>query len=296
MDKVDLTQILKKLNDWKKSSPTAVYNLLDQIGTQNFGQNRIVHQKFLLAVQKLAQLQEIPPNSIYKSYDYEKMINKAKSILKILRQPLQMEVEKEKPEPMKKHNLFAGYQQQYTGYVDRIQNLNLISNLILHIFKNWDQTNKEQLISIDKIKAVTIGLEKEIYLRNFYKDSRKMTYEMDIKTLLQFMKRDKTGDVLIRVFNKSLSYEQAAQLKSEDWIDEKTKLNQQAAQKEELEINQIGFYKEISKREMDGVEGKQCRGCHQKKVYLVDEKQTRCADEPTTKFFECFNCGDKFRV
>jgi transcription elongation factor S-II len=47
---------------------------------------------------------------------------------------------------------------------------------------------------------------------------------------------------------------------------------------------------------MDGVEGKECKGCHQKKVYLVEEKQTRCADEPTTKFFECFNCGDKFRI
>ncbi|CAD8141441.1 unnamed protein product [Paramecium pentaurelia] len=296
MDQIDLSQILKKLIEWKNSSPTTLYNLLDLIGTQNFGQNRIVHQKFLQAIQKLAQLNEIPPNSIYKSYDYQKVIDKAKSILKILRQSLQMEVEKEKPEPMKKYNLFAGYQQQFTGYVDRIQNLNLISNLILHIFKNWDQSNKEQLISIDKIKEVTIGIEKEIYLRNIFKDSKKMAYEMDIKTLVQFMKRDKTGDVLIRVFNKSLSYQQAAQLKSEDWIDEKTKLNQKAAQKEELEINQIGFYKEISKREMDGVEGKQCKGCHQKKVYLVDEKQTRCADEPTTKFFECFNCGDKFRI
>jgi transcription elongation factor S-II len=28
----------------------------------------------------------------------------------------------------------------------------------------------------------------------------------------------------------------------------------------------------------------------------VDEKQTRASDEPTTKFFECYNCGDKFRI
>jgi hypothetical protein len=37
------------------------------------------------------------------------------------------------------------------------------------------------------------------------------------------MKRDKNGDVIVRVFNKSLTYAQAAQLKSEDWIDADTK-------------------------------------------------------------------------
>lgn len=47
---------------------------------------------------------------------------------------------------------------------------------------------------------------------------------------------------------------------------------------------------------MEGVDGKRCKGCGEKKVYLVDEKQTRASDEPTTKFFECYNCGDKFRV
>lgn len=31
--------------------------------------------------------------------------------------------------------------------------------------------------------------------------------------------------------------------------------------KEELEINQIGFYKDVTKREMDGVIGKMCKGC-----------------------------------
>lgn len=39
-----------------------------------------------------------------------------------------------------------------------------------------------------------------------------------------------------------------------------------------MEAEQIGFYKDLSKREMEGVEGKTCKGCGQKKVYLVDEK------------------------
>ena len=31
-----------------------------------------------------------------------------------------MEMEKAKPEPIKKYNLFVGYQYQFPGYVDRI--------------------------------------------------------------------------------------------------------------------------------------------------------------------------------
>lgn len=44
-------------------------------------------------------------------------------------------------------------------------------------------------------------------MRNAFKESRKLAYEMDIKTLVQYMRRDKSGDVMIRVFDKSLSYE-----------------------------------------------------------------------------------------
>ena len=43
-----------------------------------------------------------------------------------------------------------------------------------------------------------------------FKETRKMAYDMDIRTLVQFMKRDKNGDVIVRVFNKCLTYAQAA--------------------------------------------------------------------------------------
>lgn len=79
-------------------------------------------------------------------------------------------------------------------------------------------------------------------------------------------------------------------------MDDETKQMQQQIIREKMEAEQIGFYKQLTKREMEGVEGRKCKGCGEKKVYLVDEKQTRASDEPTTKFFECYNCGDKFRV
>lgn len=65
---------------------------------------------------------------------------------------------------------------------------------------------------------------------------------------------------------------------------------------EELEKNRTDFYHKLRIEEMKNVPGKLCKNCSQTTVYLTSEKQTRCADEPTTKFYECFNCGNKFRT
>ena len=65
--------------------------------------------------------------------------------------------------------------------------------------------------------------------------------------------------------------------------------------KEELEKNRTDFYFELKKNEMKNTPGLTCKNCKQTTVYLTSEKQTRCADEPMTKYYECFTCGNKFR-
>lgn len=34
-----------------------------------------------------------------------------------------------------------------------------------------------------------------------------------------------------------------------------------------------------------------CNNCNQKSLKMVNEIQTRASDEPSTKFWECINCG-----
>ena len=38
------------------------------------------------------------------------------------------------------------------------------------------------------------------------KESRKMSYEMDVKTLLQYFKRDKKGSVIAKLFTGGLTF------------------------------------------------------------------------------------------
>lgn len=56
------------------------------------------------------------------------------------------------------------------------------------------------------VKEVCVGLEKEIYQKNMMKESRKMSYEMDVKTLLQYFKRDKKGSVIAKLFTGGLTF------------------------------------------------------------------------------------------
>lgn len=54
--------------------------------------------------------------------------------------------------------------------------------------------------TLEDLKKLAVNLEKEIYLKHLYKQQRKMQYELDVKTLLQYLKRDKTGSVTTRLF------------------------------------------------------------------------------------------------
>ena len=66
---------------------------------------------------------------------------------------------------------------------------------------------------LDKIREVTIGLEKELYFRNQFKASPRSEYQNSVKTLLQLLKKDKTGSVTMNILKGSFTTKKAADLK-----------------------------------------------------------------------------------
>lgn len=61
------------------------------------------------------------------------------------------------------------------------------------------------------------------------------------------------------------------------------------------DINMEAFKRKRVKTKMCNTTGLKCRTCGSSDIY-VESKQVRSADEATTKFYECLNCGATWSV
>ncbi|CAD8148663.1 unnamed protein product [Paramecium pentaurelia] len=314
MDYQELYELRKKLVDWKKN-PKETINILKLLEQTPIDQEAVnkskiyktlhtltiiddksdplaatIRTKAQIVQDKLKKLSQNKPND---NDTIEKKREKSEEI-KMQKQNSVQNIQSSKSLP--DIDLFVNYKVPYPSYVDRVKYLTAISKLFIlniQIFKNQDDlSDSDYQIIKDSVEK----MEKAIYYKRQTEHSPRKAYEQDLKILAGFLKKDKNGSLTYRIFSKQFDPLIAAQLKAADWVDDETKQEQSRIIREKMEAEQLGFYKDLSKREMEGVEGKMCKGCGQKKVYLVDEKQTRASDEPTTKFFECYNCGDKFRI
>ncbi|CAD8142071.1 unnamed protein product [Paramecium octaurelia] len=314
MDYQELYELRKKLADWKKN-PKETINILKQLEQTPLDQEAVNKSKIYKTLHTLTtiddksdilastlkskasivqdKLKKLSQNKPNQNEIIEKKREKSEEI-KVEKQNSVQSIQSSKSLPA--NDLFENFKTPYPSYVDRVKYLNAISNLfILNIqkFKNQNDLNASDR---QTIKDCVEKMESTIYYKRSQDYTPKKAYEQDLKVLAGFLKKDKNGSLTYSIFTKQFDPVNAAQLKAADWVDDETKQEQSRIIREKMEAEQIGFYKDLSKREMEGVEGKMCKGCGQKKVYLVDEKQTRASDEPTTKFFECYNCGDKFRI
>ncbi|MFA5141879.1 MAG: transcription factor S [Candidatus Woesearchaeota archaeon] len=66
-----------------------------------------------------------------------------------------------------------------------------------------------------------------------------------------------------------------------------TKISEKVAETKEVEV----IDKEI---EINPICDTECHSCHHKKAYYWFE-QTRCSDEPATRFFKCVKCAHVWR-
>ncbi|KAM3140103.1 hypothetical protein pb186bvf_007903 [Paramecium bursaria] len=298
MDTSQLYDLRRRIHDWRNYSPEVVFSILDSIAKEATDKHSILESKIqktlkAFAEQKLRQ----DENTMFPIQKYKKCIDKAHlvclQILKVLNssEPKQKSQQKGR---VKSSYLFQSFKEQYSGYVERVPYLNAIADIILN--NQWHQEIQSQLTE-EKIKKVVIGIEKEIYEKNVQNgNTAALSYKMDMKSLCKFISNDKTGELTIRLFNGQLTFHQAAQLKSEDWISSEKKKEVQKIQQDALEAQQIGYYDQVMENVYQGVEGQTCKKCRQKTVYLQGELQTRRSDEPTTKFYKCIKCFDVFRT
>ncbi|CAD8046174.1 unnamed protein product [Paramecium primaurelia] len=314
MDYQELYDLRKKLLDWKKfpTETLCILKSLEQSPLEWENVNKSKIQKTLHTLTIIDDKNDPLATTIKAKasalQDRFKRLSQAKAIQRSSKEQQQQAIEEIK---IQKQNsvqstqssrslpdidLFANYRVPSPAYADRLKYLNGISKMFIANILNFKKENDLNESDYQIIKECVEIMEKTIYYKRGQEHSSRKAYEQDLRILAGFLKKDKNGSLTYRIFTKAFDPISAAQLRAADWVDDETKQEQARIIKEKMEAEQIGFYKDLSKREMEGIEGKTCKGCGQKKVYLVDEKQTRASDEPTTKFFECYNCGDKFRI
>ncbi|CAD8051144.1 unnamed protein product [Paramecium sonneborni] len=314
MDYQELYDLRKKLVDWKKF-PTETICILKQLEQSPLDWdtvNKSKIQKTLHTLTTIDDKNDLQITTIKAKasalQDRFKRLSQAKAIQRTQQEQqnqsiAEIQVQKQNSvqsiqssKSLPEIELFANYKIPYPAYADRLKYLNGISKMFISNILAFKKENDLSDSDYQTIKECVEIIEKTIYQKRRQDHTPRKTYEQDLRILAGFLKKDKNGSLTYRIFTKAFDPVSAAQLRAADWVDDETKQEQARIIKEKMEAEQIGFYKDLSKREMEGVEGKTCKGCGQKKVYLVDEKQTRASDEPTTKFFECYNCGDKFRI
>ena len=60
-------------------------------------------------------------------------------------------------------------------------------------------------------------------------------------------------------------------------------------------INILAFRQEVITKKIKNTFGIKCKQCGSENIYM-ESKQTRSADEATTKIYECLDCGNMWRV
>ncbi|CAK72273.1 unnamed protein product (macronuclear) [Paramecium tetraurelia] len=314
MDYQELYDLRKKLVDWKKfpKETLCILKSLEQSPLEWENVNKSKIQKTLQALTLIDDNNDPLVTTIKAKasalQDRFKRLSQAKAIQRTSQEQQQQAIEEIKIQKQSSvqstqssrslpcKDLFENHRVPYPAYADRLKYLKGINQMFIANIFTFKKDNVLNDSEYQTIKECVEMMENTIYHKRAKDHTPRKAYEQDLRILAGFLKKDKNGSLTYRIFTKAFDPVSAAQLRAADWVDDETKQEQARIIKEKMEAEQIGFYKDLSKREMEGIEGKTCKGCGQKKVYLVDEKQTRASDEPTTKFFECYNCGDKFRI
>ena len=136
--------------------------------------------------------------------------------------------------------------------------------------------------SIDYSKRKNIPLQWEsVHFKNVYKNKLKKVYlNINPKSYI------KNTTLLKRLKNKEFTPHEIPYMRSQNMFPEKWE--------EIIELNQKKEIANIENKTVPMTDRFTCSFCHSKKTSYY-EMQTRSADEPTTIFITCLNCGKKWR-
>jgi DNA-directed RNA polymerase subunit M/transcription elongation factor TFIIS len=154
-----------------------------------------------------------------------------------------------------------------------------------------NKERKNQIKDLSKVVKKSVATKVEKSVHEFSKEYSIMNetpflfeniYMTKMNELLEQLKSSKL--LVKKLENKEIKYERLPYLTVEELHPEKYDM---ILKKKEIE--------EFKKNNKPSTNAFKCPRCKKKKA-LVEEKQTRRADESSTLFLECLECGNKWRI
>ncbi|CAD8084467.1 unnamed protein product [Paramecium primaurelia] len=293
MDQIDLQDMRKKLHGYKKVGKKQVISILNQLEDPKIDQKALAESKILKTVRTLSQI-EIDGDSVLSEQDCRQIKEKATETLQKLKKNEKSVPQEKVPvitaTPDRKQsvdvaNTNPNNQNDFINQLGLPQNFDLkrlkVLQTIIQKFSNESTPSQESITFCRK-------LENEISMK--FKDKERQ-YQTAIREILKYLQNDKDGSVRNRLLTGLIDIPTAAQLRSEDWTSATRLAIAGGVGREILSANDMNHNKYIAQAINKDVALGLCNNCGQKQMKLVNEIQTRASDEPSTKFYECLNCG-----
>ncbi|CAD8098581.1 unnamed protein product [Paramecium sonneborni] len=293
MDQIDLQDMRKKLHAYKKTGKKQVISILNQLEDPKIDQKALAESKIHKTVRTLTQI-ELIGDSILSEQDLKQMKEKATETLQKLKR-------NEKPGPQEKTTTLSvtpdrkqSVEVQNTVPINQNDFINQLG-----LPQNFDPTRLKVLQTIiqkfcseqiPQQESITFCKRLENEIRMKFKDKERQ-YQTAIKEILKYLQNDKDGSVRNRLLTGLIDIPTAAQLRSEDWTSATRLAIAGGVGREILSANDMNHNKYIAQAINKDVALAMCNNCGQKQMKMVNEIQTRASDEPSTKFYECLNCG-----
>ncbi|CAD8167428.1 unnamed protein product [Paramecium pentaurelia] len=293
MDQIDLYDMRKKLHAYKKIGKKQVISILNQLEDPKIDQKALAESKIHKTVKKLTQI-EIIGDSVFSEQDLKQIQEKATETLQKLKKNQKsipqekvtlISVTTDRKQSIDVPNQNPINQNQFMNQLGLPQDLDQIR---LKVLQNIIQRFTNETTPQQEVITFCKKLENEIRMK--FKDKHSQ-YQTAIKEILKYLQNDKDGSVRNRLLTGLIDIPTAAQLRSEDWTSATRLSIAGGVGREILSANDMNHNKYIAQVINKDVALALCNNCGQKQMKLVNEIQTRASDEPSTKFYECLNCG-----
>ncbi|CAD8190356.1 unnamed protein product [Paramecium octaurelia] len=305
----ELYEYRKVLVDWKWRGPDAIYFVLGQLCKGTLEREAIVQSKIYKSVYILRESIRKAPSTdmaLYNKDQIATILLKLKSIhnqiKEIISKPPKRENKKTIFSVAKYTDNIQGTQSniQLGDYLPQDQRDKIRAKLSEYLQKQIQQKQQQDLFQeenlVDKCTKLADALENNLYNKHYQTVAPGKNYSSDLKTLYQYLGKDKSGRVLQKLFEGFFTVNQACQLQLKDWLDEEVIRELENRKISEMKDDDADYYRQIRIKEMTQSKGQECPRCHNNYLYIIETKQIRRADEPATIFYECFACQHRYKV
>ncbi|CAD8109681.1 unnamed protein product [Paramecium sonneborni] len=305
----ELYEYRKVLVDWKWRGPDAIYYVLGQLCKGTLEREAIVQSKIYKSVYMLRDSIKKAPISDMALYNKDQIANILLKLKSIHNQIKEIVTKPSKKETKKTIFSVAKYTDniplsqsniQLGDYLSQEQREKIKAKLSEYLHKQSQQKQQQELFQegnlLEKCSKLADALENNLYNKHYQTVAPGKNYSSDLKTLYQYLGKDKSGTVLHKLLEGFFTVNQASQLQLKDWLDEEVIRELENRKISDMKDNDADYYRQIRINEMTQSKGQECPRCHNNYLYVIETRQIRRADEPATIFYECFACQHRYKV